>query len=271
MTSKLSIIVPYYNERDYLPATLESLGCQTDHDFCLILVDNGSADDSTDLARSVMQRFPDIETHFLSSSPPGQLPTLEHGLTRVTTDYVASCDADTIYPPHYVENCIAMFEGGQGKPVVGVMAVDLYSPLQSEASTRRIQKIMRKARIFRSQCHAGGYAQVYRTDVLRAAGGFQSPQWPYLLYDHELYQRIRKSGVIKYSPNHYCFPSDRRTDRQSVGWTWLERTIYRFTPSFGKDWFFYSFLAPRFARRGLVQVKLRERNFQTSGVSGHGE
>lgn len=28
-----------------------------------------------------------------------------------------------------------------------------------------------------------------------------------------------------------------------------------------KGWFFYEFLAKRFARRGLVQAKLRERNF----------
>lgn len=262
MTVGLSIIIPYYNEQEYLPATLESLGRQNCRDFCLILVDNGSDDDSSERARIVMQQFPDITTHFLSCMEPGKLPALVQGLAVVATDYVASCDADTIYPPHYVENCLAMFRSGEeGKRIVGVMAIDIYSPPRSKASVRRIRKIMLKSQLFSSQCHAGGYAQAYRTDVLRAVGGFASPRWPFLLEDHELYQRIRKLGVIRYAPNHFCFPSDRRQDRRSVSWTWLERTVYRFAPAKAKDWVFYRFLTARFARRGLVQVKLRERNF----------
>lgn len=264
MSVQLSVIIPYYNERDYLGTTLESLGRQINRNFSLILVDNGSSDGSSEIARATMARYPDLKTLFLHNAIPGQLPTLELGLGAVTTPYVASCDADTVYPPHYVENCLALFEEEprpDASPVAGVMAIDLYAPESSTAGVRRINKIMRKARLFRSQCHWGGYAHAYRTDLLRAAGGFESVEWPYLLYDHELYERMRHQGRIRYSRNHYCFPSDRRSDRQLVSWTWAERTVYRFTPARFKGWFFYRFLANRFANRGLVQVKLRERNF----------
>ncbi len=262
----LSIVIPYYNERDYLPATLHSLGRQTNRNFQLILVDNASDDGSGDIARAVMADYPDIETQFLHNAVPGQLPTLEHGLSRVTTPYVASCDADTLYPPHYVGRCLDLFAsaGDGAKPdnrVVGVMAIDLYAPVEHAASRRRIAKIIQKSQIFSSQCHSGGYAQAYCTEVLRAVGGFESAGWPYLLYDHELYERVRRQGQIRYCASHYCFPSDRRVDRKSVGWTWAERTVYRFTPSAGKGWFFYQFLAKRFARRGLIQAKLRDRDF----------
>lgn len=264
MIAKLSVVIPYYNERDYLADTLHSLGRQTRRDFNLILVDNASDDGSEEIARAIMTQYPDIRTRFLHNPVPGQLPTLESGLAAVDTPYVASCDADTIYPPHYVENCIALFEGennGGGIKIVGVMAVDLYAPAHSPAGQQRIAKIMRKSRLFSSQCHAGGYAHAYRTDILRQVGGFESADWPYLLYDHEVYERVRRHGLIRYSPDHYCHPSDRRADRGAVGWSWAERTIYRFTPEKKKGWFFYEFLAKRFARRGLVQAKLRERNF----------
>lgn len=262
MTPKLSIIIPYYNERDYLSATLNSLGNQTSRDFCLILVDNASTDGSAEIANAVMSQYPDLETRFLHNTVPGQLPTLQHGLDAVTTPFVASCDADTVYPPHYVETCLTLFgEKDANPPVAGVMAIDLYAAAESQSGARRIAKIMRKSRLFRSQCHAGGYAQAYRTDILRATGGFESPDWPYLLYDHEVYQRVRVHGEIRYNAKHYCFPSDRRTDRKSVSWDWLERTVYRFTPGPRKGWFFHQFLAKRFARRGLVQARLRERNF----------
>ncbi|WP_340266054.1 glycosyltransferase family 2 protein [Sphingobium mellinum] len=262
MSILLTIIIPYYNERDYLAATLRSLGCQSCRDFCLILVDNASTDGSAEIARTVMADYPDIATQFLHNSCPGQLPTLEHGLAAVTTAFVASCDADTIYPPHYVATCLDLFQCHDGsRPVAGVMAIDLYSPAGSSAAKRRIAKIMRKSRIFSSQCHAGGYAHAYRTDLLRRSGGFESRGWPYLLYDHEVYERVRVHGEIRYSPNHYCFPSERRSDRRSVSWNWLERTVYRFTPGPFKNWFFYQFLAKRLAHRGLVQVKLRDRDF----------
>jgi glycosyltransferase involved in cell wall biosynthesis len=262
VTTQLSIIIPYFNERDYIAATLASLGRQTRRDFCVILVDNASTDGSAPVAEAAMALYPDLECKFLHNPVPGQLPTLDLGLSAVTTPFVASCDADTIYPDHYVETCMALFEAGNATiPTAGVMAIDLYAPAENPHSLQRIAKIMRKSRMFRSQCHAGGYAHAYRTDLLRTAGGFQSPGWPYLLYDHEVYQRVRKHGAMRYSPDHYCFPSDRRTDRASVSWNWLERTVYRFTPGIGKDWFFYQFLAKRFARRGLVQVKLRERAF----------
>lgn len=264
MSKKISVIIPYYNERANIHATLESFGAQTCRDFCLILVDNASDDGSADIAREVMARYPDLEVHFLHNPRPGQLPTLDYGLAAVCTPYVATCDADTIYPPHYIAQCIEMFEAGKpprNGPVVGVMAVDLYWSPDDPASNRRIRKILYKSRLFSSQCHAGGYAQAYRTDIVRKVGGFGTDRWPYLLYDHELYEQVRRHGRMRYSPQHYCFSSDRRTDRSSVGWTWSERMVYRFTPGAGKHWFFYQFLAKRFARRGLFQEKLRQRDF----------
>lgn len=265
MTTSLSIIIPYFNERDYIAATLESLGNQQSRDFCLILVDNASTDGSAAIARAVMARFPDIKCQFLFNPVPGQLPTLEVGLARVATPFVASCDADTIYPPHYVETCLKLFTSVPSdvpeEPVVGVMAISLYETPDQPQSRQRIRKVLLKSRLFRSQCHTGGYAQAYRTAALRAAGGFQNARWPYVLYDHEVYERVRSFGAIRYDRSHYCFPSSRRVDRRSVSWTWGERMVYRFMPSKRKGWFFYSFLAQRFAQRGLVQVKLRERSF----------
>ena len=264
MNKKISVVIPYYNERANIRATLESMGRQTSRDFCLILVDNASDDGSADIAREIMAGFPDLETHFLHNPRPGQLPTLDFGLAAVRTPYVATCDADTVYPAHYIAQCIEMFEKisrPKDGPVVGVMAVDLYQSPGSSENDRRIRKIINKSRVFTSQCHAGGYAQAYRTDIVRKVGGFGTDRWPYLLYDHELYEQVRRHGQIRYSPNHYCFSSDRRTDRSAVSWTWLERTVYRFTPGAGKQWFFYQFLARRFARRGLFQEKLRQRDF----------
>ncbi len=93
-----SIVLPYFNEADYLPATLASLGRQTMTRFRLILVDNGSTDASEEIARTVMQGFPKIATTFIREERPGKIPALVTGLAAVDTAFVATCDADTYYP-----------------------------------------------------------------------------------------------------------------------------------------------------------------------------
>lgn len=256
--AKLSVIVPYYNESNYITETLNSLCNQSLKNFVLILVDNASTDGSEEIARSVMANHPSIETIYTYQPTPGKIHALELGLSLVTTEYVATCDADTSYPGHYLSTCLELLSG---TGVTAAMAVNLRANADTVQSRRRIAKVLRKSALFRSQCHAGGYAQAFRTSALLKAGGFSSPDWPFVLEDHEVVNRVMKQGRIAYRNDHYCFPSDRRTDRRAVSWTWEERMVYRFTPGRLKDWFFYDFLAKRFERRGLVQVRLRERDF----------
>lgn len=256
--ARLSVIVPYYNEDRYIADTLISLCNQSLRNFIIILVDNASTDSSEEIARAVMARHPDIAVLYLHQPIPGKIHALDLGLSHVVTDFVATCDADTRYPEHYLATCLEMLSAPD---VVAAMAINLLADAHSTKSRKRISKVLRKSALFRSQCHTGGYAQAFRTTALLSAGGFSSPDWPFVLEDHEVVNRVMRHGKITYRQDHYCFPSDRRTDRRAVSWTWDERMVYRFTPGRLKDWFFYDFLAKRFERRGLVQTKLRERDF----------
>ena len=50
MTPRLSVVVPFYNVRDYIGDCLDSIARQTWTDFEAILVDDGSPDDSVAIA-----------------------------------------------------------------------------------------------------------------------------------------------------------------------------------------------------------------------------
>ncbi|MDI2091560.1 glycosyltransferase family 2 protein [Commensalibacter oyaizuii] len=256
-----SIILPYYNEEKFLPGTLESIIAQNYKNFTLILVNNASTDRSEILAKDILSRHPEIDVRYLYEAKSGKTNALQAGLKAVTTPYVATFDADTYYPPNYIGFCNYIFE--HHPEYLAVMACDIYAPYEDYKSQKRCRKIFLKSKIFSKQCHAGGYAQTFRTESLRQIKGFDQNIWPYVLMDHEIVHRLLKIGKTFYSSKHWCMPSERRTDRTKVQWTKFEKLLYEFTPFFLKDWFFYSFLSKRFKKRKASITQLREHAWET--------
>lgn len=258
MTCKLTLILPYFNEEGWIGKTIDSLAAQTERGFELLLVDNASTDASTEEARRHCGPLGDAVS-FMVEPVPGKTNAMATGLEAVRTPYVAICDADTIYPPDYVRSVITLFE--RNPQAVAVMAIDLYET-ENGAAERRIRKIMGKARRYPAKCHAGGYAQAFRTDALRRCGGFNSARWPHVLEDHEVAYRVMRHGKAIYSADHVCFPSTRRACRKAVHWTHAERLLYKVVPTRFLGWYFYRFLAPSLARRKCCATSLRTKSWR---------
>lgn len=259
MENMITLVLPYYNERDYISSTIDSI-CNQDYRFFeLVLVDNGSTDGSCELAKRRLEMYPDVTVSYLHEAMPGKIYALTKGMSDIRTKYVATVDADTIYPTGYIRKCVSLFE--ENPRSCAVLAIDIYDPLGSKLSKRRIRRISIASWIFRRKCHAGGYAQAFRTKFYQGCGGYDAGRWPYLLEDHEIIHKLSLLGPIIYSRDHYCFPSSRRSSRSNVGWNVVERLLYTITPTPMMDWYFYSFLARRFERRGLRSARLRQRDW----------
>jgi hypothetical protein len=82
-----------------------------------------------------------------------------------------------------------------------------------------------------------------------------------VLKDHELLNRLWKQGSTRYAQDLWVQPSPRRADRKGVRWTLFERILYHATLPSQKDWFFYSFLKPRFIARGQKDIVLRRQSW----------
>lgn len=256
-----SVVLPYFNEADYLPATLEALLAQNVRPLQLILVDNASTDDTTARCRALLDGRGDVNVIYLQEARPGKTNALETGLARVDTAFVAFCDADTYYPPHYLRRCQEVYDAAP-KDVLAVMAQRVTGPPTHGTNRRRMIRTMVKSWIYSKQCLTGGYGQTFRTEGLRAAGGFSTALWPYVFEDHEVMQRIFKIGRSRYDLDLWCIPSMRRGERGAVDWTYFEKRLYGITPFALKDWYFYDFLAGRFKARRQYAAKLREKSWE---------
>lgn len=257
-----TFVVAYYNEADYLERTLRSLAAQELKPFRLLLIDNGSTDASPAIARRLGAEMAGVEVVHLAEERPGKIFALEAAMPRLATPFVAFGDADTFYPPHYLRTADEAFTRG-GETVVAAMAVDLRPPLHGwRARAKRFHNQL-VYRLWPNQTHTGGYGQCFRTNALKAAGGYSHAIWPYVLMDHEIMQRMLKQGRAVYPADLWCMPSPRRANRSRVRWSIPERLLYHFTPASTKDWFFYRFLGPRLARRRLGHLNLREKSWLT--------
>lgn len=253
-----SIVIPYFNEADYIATPIASALAQQGTSLRLILVDNRSDDGSEDRARALLATHPDFDVVYLREEAPGQNHALARGFAAVTTPYVAFWDADTSYPPHYLAEAERLLRDSR---FVVAQAIDVYCDPLSAAGVRRRWRMHLTQLALARQGHTGSFGQCFRTEALRAAGGPLSPDWPYVLYDHELMQRMFHQGYGTGSMDLWCLPSPRRSANAHVRWTLAERLLYHATPFALKDWFFYRFLGPRFARRRMDQTNLRKRDW----------
>jgi glycosyltransferase involved in cell wall biosynthesis len=249
-----TVLIPFFNEREYLTATIDSLAAQG-VPMIMILVDNGSTDGSADVARAAVSAH-GIDALVITEITPGKVAALRTGLGWVRTRYVATCDADTLYPPHYLAEAERLLDR-KGCVVAGAYFVD---PAADQAALdAEARRILSAARMLPRQCHAGGAGQCFDVAALRAAGGFDAGIWRYVLEDHEVIHRTMAHGRMLYSQDLWCMPSPRERDRASIRWTLFERLVYSATAPWAGGWFFYRFLARRLQRRRLLSEQMRER------------
>lgn len=90
---KLSIIVPVYNVKPYLPTCLDSLVNQTIDDYEIILVDDGSSDGSADIIRDYAERYPSLIS-FIRVDNGGQGRARNFGIEMASGDYLGFIDSD---------------------------------------------------------------------------------------------------------------------------------------------------------------------------------
>ena len=250
-----TILLPFFNERDYLVATVTSLANQS-RAAKLILIDNGSTDDGAKIVRAACDRL-GFDYLLVTEPRPGKVAALQQGLGWVRSPYVATCDADTIYPPDY----LAAAERLLAQDDCVVAGAYFVAPDGSDRAARAVQRL-KTAQFLPRQCHSGGAGQAFRTDILRAVGGFDTARWNFVLEDHEVIHRMMRRGAMRYAQDLWCIPSQRDRDRGSIRWTWLERMLYSATAPWAGDWFFYRFLAARLRRRRLLSNCIREAKFQ---------
>lgn len=111
--TKISIIVPIYNVEKYLKRSLDSLVNQTLEDIEIILVDDGSTDNSHKIAEDYKENYSNV---LLVTKENGGLSDARNfGLQYASGEYIAFIDSDDYVESQMFERMYNLSENGRKK------------------------------------------------------------------------------------------------------------------------------------------------------------
>ncbi len=112
----ISVVIPCYKQADLLPEAVESVLAQTFTDFEIIIVNDGSPDNTSDVARGLIAKFPGKRIRLIEKPNGGLASARNAGFAAAQGKYVLPLDADDRIKPAMLEKLKPILDG---QPKVG--------------------------------------------------------------------------------------------------------------------------------------------------------
>ena len=106
----VAVVIPAYNAEETLAETLESVLAQTHTALDVVVVDDGSTDDTRQIAETFAQRDPRVRV--LSRPNGGVARARNTGIAATTAEFVAPVDADDLWHPKKIARQLAVMRAG---------------------------------------------------------------------------------------------------------------------------------------------------------------
>ena len=104
----VSIIVPCYNHAGFLEETISSVLSSSYKDIEIIIVDDGSTDDSRIVGENLALKHVNVSYYYQNNSGPSAARNL--GISKSHGKYILPLDADDLINKDYIEKAVDIFE-----------------------------------------------------------------------------------------------------------------------------------------------------------------
>ena len=117
MKPLVSVIVPIYNAAPYLQETLDSILASTYHPIEIVMVDDGSKDNSLSIAKEYCLQHP--ECMVIPQKNQGVSVARNNAIRNTKGTYILPVDADDKIAPTFIEKAVSILETQSNVRVVG--------------------------------------------------------------------------------------------------------------------------------------------------------
>jgi len=195
--AQVSVVMPIFNSGRSLSQAIDSIRTQTFSDWELLALDDGSEDDSLEIARLAADADPRVKSIPLEHT--GLVGTLNRGLELASGDLVARMDADDISCPDRLEKQVAFLERYPDVAVVGGAAElfcdqgDLGEQMHPPCLPYAIAEALEQDSPL---IHP---AVMMRRDIVRTVGGYRVPFLA--AEDYDLWLRVAERHKLANIPD----------------------------------------------------------------------
>lgn len=187
----ITIIMPCYNASGTIHGAIASIQAQSLADWELIVVDDGSSDNSLEIIRGIDEP----RLHLFTQPNRGSASARNHGLRNASGRFIAFLDSDDSWNPQFLEKMLHALEtcgdavlaycgwqnlgieGGRGKPYIPPD----YDPLD-------------RTEVLLGGCRWPIHGVLVRRDAIEKAGGFDESLQASV--DYDLWLRVAPQGRL---------------------------------------------------------------------------
>ncbi len=230
----ISVVIPCYNAKKFLSATLSALRAQSFTDWEAIVIDDGSTDNSSDIAWGLSQADKRISVSWQTNW--GVSFTRNRGAELAKADIVAFLDSDDVWHPNFLQEMFDFMEAKRER-AVGFARARFVTPegTPTKAVSRSKLKNLSTADFLAGNPTTTCSNLVVRRDAFLKSGGFKkglnhAEDQLWLLQMHlngyliEGHDRI----LLDYRTNNAGLSSDIEAMRR--GWDEMVMTVQSMYP-----------------------------------------
>ncbi len=190
---RFSVLLPAHNAASTIGAAIDSALNQSFGDFELIVVDDGSTDNTPRILEVVTDTRVRVITQPASGTPAG---ARNRGLTEVRGDYIAFLDADDVWHANKLERVEAVLSADPEADVVSHAVRLIRAEVEVGARCFSLEPVVSVADqlLYRGNFLAMS-ATVVRTALVREVGGFVADPDRPIAEDLELWIRLAETGA----------------------------------------------------------------------------
>ena len=112
----VSVLMPAYNQAQFISEALDSLQQQTYTNWEVAIVDDGSPDNVAEVVKKYVESDPRIK--FYHTENHGVSAARNYAASKTAGKYILPLDADDLFEPEYIEKCVQTFEKNHELKVV---------------------------------------------------------------------------------------------------------------------------------------------------------
>lgn len=197
--SAVDIVMPAYNAARFLPAAIESVLAQTVQDWHLIVVDDGSTDDTEAVAQVYTERLGSRMT-YVKKANGGPSAARNAGIQVSSSPLIAMLDADDLWTPDRLHRSLREFEQDNkvGLTYSGMTRFRVPDVLVDTLPSRHVPDAEAAEAIYTRSLDLPCSSVTIRRSCLASAGMFDESM--HATEDRDLWLRIAQRFRIAYIP-----------------------------------------------------------------------